>query len=238
MRKKIFFDNKINTNLNSVFNILSNSAHSTRKITPDVVARMEYLYLATVIAVTLIYFYKKYMKIVKTVEHIPGPPIIPFFGNALMFITKDSSSVIAFAEKIVAKYGYFIRILLGPKIIIVMSDPDDIESFIVDGKATEKSEDYEYTKAWIGEGLVTSTGQKWFSRRKIITPAFHFGILQSFVNTFDCNGNIFVDKLRNYESVDIFQLVVLYALDNICGKIRNIRDKPKLTHCVELNCFI
>lgn len=159
------------------------------------------------------------MKLYASVQHIPGPPILPFVGNALMFIGKNSKALVALGEDVIEKYGYFIRILLGPKIIIVLSNPADIESFLVDGKTVEKSEEYEYTKAWIGEGLITSTGQKWFSRRKIITPAFHFGILQSFVDNFDCNGNIFVEKLKNRQSVDIFPFVVLYALDNICGKI-------------------
>ncbi|KAJ6626765.1 Cytochrome P450 4d1 [Pseudolycoriella hygida] len=158
----------------------------------------------------------KYMKIVASVEHIPGPPIWPFVGNALSFVGKNSSALIAMGEKVIADYGHFIRILLGPKVIIVLSDPKDVESFLIDGKTSEKSEEYEYTKDWIGEGLITSSGQKWFSRRKIITPAFHFGILQSFVKTFDYNGNILVDKLKTHEAFDIYPFVVLYALDNIC----------------------
>lgn len=194
---------------------------------------MDYYYLATVIAVAIIYFYRKYMKIVASVAHIPGPPILPFVGNALMFIGQSSSSIIKLGEEVSEKYGHFVRILLGPKVVIVISDPKDIESFLIDGKTTEKSEEYEYTKDWIGEGLITSTGQKWFSRRKIITPAFHFGILQSFVNTFDCNGNIFVEKLKNRESIDIFPLIVLYALDNICGKItRKLKTKNKIEYIV------
>lgn len=179
---------------------------------------MESIYFLTaVITIAVIYFYKKYMKLVASVAHIPGPPVLPFVGNALMFIGKKPTELIEIVEKNVARYGYCTRALLGPKIVIVMADPADIESFLIDGKSSEKSEEYEYTKDWIGEGLITSSGAKWFSRRKIITPAFHFGILQSYVDTFDNNGNIFVEKLKNRQSVDIFPFVVLYALDNICG---------------------
>lgn len=187
---------------------------------------MDYYLLAAMIAVATIYYYRKFMKIVASVEHIPGPPIVPFFGNALMFIGHNSSSLMHLGEKLIEKYGYFHRILLGPKILIVLCDPKDIESFLIDGKTIGKSEEYEYTKDWIGEGLITSTGQKWFSRRKIITPAFHFGILQSFVNTFNCNGDIFLEKLKNSWSnekpIDIFPYIILYALDNICGKIMRV----------------
>ncbi|XP_037042772.1 cytochrome P450 4d1-like [Bradysia coprophila] len=188
---------------------------------------MDYYYLATAILVAIIYYYRKYMKIVESVKHIPGPPILPFVGNALKFIGKTPSDLVTMGEEMIEKYGHFIRILLGPKIIIVMSTPEDIESFLVDGKTMEKSEEYEYTKDWIGEGLITSTGQKWFSRRKIITPAFHFGILQSFVDTFDCNGDIFVEKLKNRQSIDIFPFVVLYALDNICESAMGTKIKAQ-----------
>ena len=166
------------------------------------------------------YFYRKYMKVVASVEHIPGPPVLPFLGNALMFIGKKPSDIVPFGTEIVKKYGLFNRILLGPKIIILLSEPNDVEVLLAKGSSIDKSEEYEYTKDWIGEGLITSTGQKWFARRKIITPAFHFSILQSFVKIFVRNSEIFVQNLSKFDLVDIFPLTLLYALDNICGKIK------------------
>lgn len=67
------------------------------------------------------------------------------------------------------------------------------------------------------------TGKKWFERRKIITPAFHFKILEQFVEVFDRLGNIVVTKnLTKYDREDEFELypvAVLYALDVMCGKL-------------------
>lgn len=71
-------------------------------------------------------------------------------------------------------------------------------------------------------GLITSYGAKWFSRRKAITPAFHFKILDDFMETFDKNSSILVDELKkNYKSTDPVALskhLTLATLDNICGE--------------------
>lgn len=80
---------------------------------------------------------------------------------------------------------------------------------------------YEFLVDWLGTGLLISTGQKWHSRRKIITPAFHFKILQQFVDVFNQQNRVFIDKIRNREkcdeAFDIYSDVTLMSLD-IIGK--------------------
>lgn len=64
-------------------------------------------------------------------------------------------------------------------------------------------------------------GRKYQNRRKIITPAFHFKILEQFVPNFDKNSSILVEILRKNrpsDPVDVFPLVMLAALDIICGR--------------------
>lgn len=66
-------------------------------------------------------------------------------------------------------------------------------------------------------------GKKWHERRKIITPAFHFKILEQFVEVFDRLGTTVVTKtLQKYDRDDEFEMypvAVLYALDVMCGKL-------------------
>lgn len=62
-------------------------------------------------------------------------------------------------------------------------------------------------------------GKKWHDRRKIITPAFHFNILEKFVEIFDRLGDTVVEKLNTVspdETIEFYPIAVLYALDVMC----------------------
>lgn len=63
-------------------------------------------------------------------------------------------------------------------------------------------------------------GKKWHQRRKVITPAFHFKILEQFIEVFDRQGKVFVETLLKYkpeQKVELYPIIALYALDVICG---------------------
>lgn len=89
-----------------------------------------------------------------------------------------------------------------------------------------KSTEYDFIKPWLNTGLLTSTGQKWLSRRKVITHAFHFKILEDFVESFDKQSTILVEKLKKFEGrgeFNIFPLTALCALDVICGNLNALK---------------
>ncbi|EFX88228.1 hypothetical protein DAPPUDRAFT_311767 [Daphnia pulex] len=52
-------------------------------------------------------------------------------------------------------------------------------------KIIEKGEPYKQLHPWLGQGLLVSSGELWRSRRKLLTPAFHFSILNNFVEVFN-----------------------------------------------------
>ena len=67
-------------------------------------------------------------------------------------------------------------------------------------------------------------GKKWHDRRKILTPAFHFKILEQFAEVFDRLGNSFIDKLYELNAdkgIEFFHVAARYALDVISREFIN-----------------
>ncbi|CAL2044435.1 unnamed protein product [Caenorhabditis brenneri] len=73
---------------------------------------------------------------------------------------------------------------------------------------------------WIGTGLLTSTNEKWRQRRKMLTPTFHFNVLQRYQEIFAQRGLVLVNLLNrtanNQDPVNIFPYIKRCALDIIC----------------------
>lgn len=67
-----------------------------------------------------------------------------------------------------------------------------------------------------------STGEKWKTRRKLLTPTFHFRILHDFVEVFNKQAGILAKKLEVHADgktvVNVFSDIALCTLDVICGK--------------------
>lgn len=86
----------------------------------------------------------------------------------------------------------------------------------------EKSLDYDFLLPWLGRGLLTSAGSLWHARRKLLTPAFHFAILEDFLTIMCEQGDILVDILEGLkgQEFDLFPVVTRAALDIICGWLK------------------
>ena len=67
---------------------------------------------------------------------------------------------------------------------------------------------------------VIVTGRKWHQRRKLLTPTFHFQILEDFVHVFNEQSAVLVEKLNEKiaQDFDIFPYITRCKLDVICGR--------------------
>lgn len=79
-----------------------------------------------------------------------------------------------------------------------------------------------------------SGGEKWKSRRKMLTPTFHFSILNSFVDVFNEQSKIFVEQLKPIAdegvSFNIAPLIGRCALDIICETAMGVTINAQRNH--------
>ncbi|TMS35142.1 hypothetical protein L596_002602 [Steinernema carpocapsae] len=97
-----------------------------------------------------------------------------------------------------------------------------------------KGTEYNILIPWLGTGLLISTGSKWHSRRKLLTPAFHFSILNSFLKVHDDESRILVNQLEKHaesgEEFDIFPYIKRCALDIICETSMGAKIDAQTNH--------
>uniref|UniRef100_UPI003B673784 cytochrome P450 4C1-like n=1 Tax=Tribolium madens TaxID=41895 RepID=UPI003B673784 len=110
---------------------------------------------------------------------------------------------------------YQLRALHFPAACILA--PEDFEAILSNPIHIEKSLVYYLLHNWLGTGLLTSGGQKWATRRKILTPAFHFSILQQFIAIFNEETDKLVDTLKQLsdQPIEITSHITQFTLKTI-----------------------
>ena len=75
---------------------------------------------------------------------------------------------------------------VGHEPLLLIYHPDAVtEVFTNSTSLLNKSKEYDYLEDWLGTGLLTSRDRKWHTRRKLLTPAFHFKILDDALAIFN-----------------------------------------------------
>ncbi|XP_017787227.1 PREDICTED: cytochrome P450 4d2-like [Nicrophorus vespilloides] len=184
-----------------------------------------------VVLVTLFLGIKRY-KYLKQFQNINGPPALPIIGNYL-FMMRNLKNIDIFNE-FPAKYGKTVKMFTGLRLSLLTTDVKFLEIVMNSSNLINKSDDYIMMfNRWLGDGLLISSGDKWRSRRKILTPAFHYKILEDFIEVFESRGKFLVDNLLKASSedcVNVHTIVSLYTLDVICdtamGTAVNVQCNP------------
>ncbi|KAK0087453.1 hypothetical protein PV325_000952 [Microctonus aethiopoides] len=128
-------------------------------------------------------------------EKLPGPAGYPLVGNALELLG-SSDSIFRNVYKQSFEYDQVIRLWIGPKLVVFLVDPRDVEVILSSHVYIDKSAEYRFFQPWLGNGLLISTGQKWRVHRKLIAPTFHLNVLKSFIDLFNANSRAVVEKMR------------------------------------------
>ncbi len=179
-------------------------------------------------------WYRKRAALIETIDRIPGIKAYPLVGTTYKFLGVDRKSLFKVFDEILTKYPYISRSWIGLMPEVNIRKAEYIEKIINASKNMQKPYGYDYVKPWLGEGLLTSSGEKWHARRKIITPTFHFSILESFCEIFSEKSKILVDRLGQHagsgEPINIHKYVTSAALDIISESAMGIQIDSQRQH--------
>ncbi|XP_028304023.1 cytochrome P450 4V8 [Gouania willdenowi] len=153
----------------------------------------------------------------------PIPEVAPtylFVGNALQLKTNAGEffrQVSEFTQDF--RNAPLIKLWLGPQAFVILFHAENVEVIVSSSVHITKSELYDFLHPWLGTGLLTSTGQKWRQRRRMLTPTFHFSILTEFLEVMNEQAEILVENLQKQAGkgrFNCFNHITLCALDIIC----------------------
>ncbi|XP_046636795.1 cytochrome P450 4C1-like isoform X4 [Daphnia pulicaria] len=175
---------------------------------------------------------------VKTIDLIPGVTRKFIVGNVTA-LPKESDEVLQTVQgKWVKQYGRIYRIWLAFRPFVQISSPVFIEKILTSHTLIDKGKSYSILRPWLGDGLLLASGDKWRRSRRLLTPAFHFQILDNFFDVFNKNAEILCEQLAKVdktstsgefkEDVDVFPFLKKCTLDIICEAAMGIQINAQL----------
>nr|XP_031833974.1 cytochrome P450 4c3-like [Nomia melanderi] len=156
-------------------------------------------------------------KFLYALRKMPYPPAFPIIGNAHQLCC---SPAVAFRRMVNwgKELGNMYIIWVGMRPFITISSIESIQPILTSSVHINKSLEYEYLQPWLGTGLLTSAGEKWHSRRKLLTTTFHSGLLETYYKTVVQEARILISCIKQEigKPFDIIPYAKRATLDIIC----------------------
>ncbi|CAH0381878.1 unnamed protein product [Bemisia tabaci] len=150
-------------------------------------------------------------------ENIPGPKGYPVIGNVLQLLGPQTE-LFKMYMKYFRDFGDVYVLWVGTSPFVFIGSAEAAQPLLSSSACIEKSAEYKLLEKWLGTGLVTSKGEKWHQRRKLLTPSFHFKLLESFIQPASSCSDVLVQLLRkevDREEFDVTEYIKLVAVDII-----------------------
>ncbi|XP_055952745.1 cytochrome P450 4C1-like [Argiope bruennichi] len=190
------------------------------------------IFIITYLTYKLLHFVKEYLPChgifrPSSISGIKGNPQIVYFSALNAIYNNCNATCPALCGGLQAMMGLCLiygknglfRFLLLFKPCVIFFKAEAVEAVLSSPELINKSGEYIFIRPAIGNGLVTSLGTDWRKQRKLLTPTFHFSILDDCIPIFQKQANVLIStiKSRIHEPwIDIAPLSHLCALDIIC----------------------
>lgn len=151
----------------------------------------------------------------------PGPKGTLLAGSNREFAKRR----LPFLLELAHVYGPVVGFRLGPRKVVLVSEPSLIEQILVtDAKRYIKHFGARAYKVLLGNGLVTSEGELWREQRRLIQPAFHKTPVQAYASDMSALAAQMLERWQPGQRIDVhgeftslagcIALKTLFGLDN------------------------
>ncbi|XP_054742684.1 probable cytochrome P450 4ac1 [Anastrepha obliqua] len=155
-------------------------------------------------------------KLTDKVYIVPGRTI---FGNNLDMLGLGAEGIFYWCRDLYRRANgkpYLMNFLQC--YVYSITSPEDAQEVFQSQTLITKGPIYDLMRPFLGEGLLVSAGEHWHNRRKLLTPAFHFNILQSFIEVFK-NESLKLVKLvhsQDEQIVNLNNVISEFTLNSVC----------------------
>ncbi|ALC40922.1 Cyp4e2 [Drosophila busckii] len=195
----------------------------------------------------VVYFELSVLKKRRIIDKIKGPTAVPVIGNIHQLGSNPTESLNRVFDMWHDYEKDNFRYWLGYQPNILITNPKHLEFILNSNALIQKSDLYDLLHPWLGLGLLTSTGSKWHKHRKMITPSFHFNILQDFHEVMNANSSKFIQQLKSLAAgdniIDFQDLAQYLTLDIICDTAMGVtinameHDDSTIVKAIKYMCY-
>ena len=117
------------------------------------------------------------------------------------------------------KHPRYFVLMIGPlRAALFLNHPETVRLMLhtAEPKNVVGGGGYSLLSPWIGDGLLLSSGQKWFRNRKLLTPGFHFDVLKPYVQIVSSCTDVMLDKFEAAANTAPGRSQEIYAPVSLC----------------------
>ncbi|EDV20811.1 uncharacterized protein TRIADDRAFT_60697 [Trichoplax adhaerens] len=175
---------------------------------------------------------RQYLEICKALKQFPSPPKHWFFGH-LKELTQPNEQCVQMLEKRSTEYKTCFVHWYGLYPFLFCNNADAARS-IIKSSAPKGDWSYAWLKTWLGDGLIGVNGNKWGRNRRLLTNAFHFDILKSYVSIHNRCTDVLIQKWNkhadNHASFNLYEDMKLLAFDVILQSAFSLKIDCQTAH--------
>uniref|UniRef100_A0A915PLS3 Cytochrome P450 n=1 Tax=Setaria digitata TaxID=48799 RepID=A0A915PLS3_9BILA len=177
-------------------------------------------------------------RFIRLASKLPGPSFWEVFEEFSQ-LTLDREKITYWLEAIFRKYAYkddhgMVCLWFGLTPTLLVTRTASAKAIFENAMLMNKTNDYETLKKLTGNGMLAASGETWFKARRMLTPAFHFNVLRKYVEIFNDQAKILLEKLDKHsdtnQTFDILPYLRRHGLDVIAEAAMGVRVDAQNCH--------